>query len=243
MYCSSDLLIINFEIGLPLDEVVGGRFRRLERVRHFSKSKKNRVEEEAIKMDSVENPQSLVNEVITILASEDDKEMLENSKNILMENQRLQEEQEDSVKTLISKLTATCDQAKALDSSTNIDGANTEKIGELKTENSAVDGKIKQIEADLRHLEEVCKEKDTVEVALKTKNDDITNKKVDVLPKTKYYFSLFSNISHIRWDYNSKEDEIKGFVASLNDVKPFCLDEKQNSKYFTVNYLWDLIDA
>lgn len=194
-------------------------------------------------MSSFENPENLVNEVITILASGDDKESIENSKNVFRENQRLQDEQELAVKAIIAKLTNSCEQSKALEASTNIDGASTEKIEHLKSENTAVDEKIKQIETDLRNLEDVCKEKDVIVDALKTKNDEVTTKKVDVLPKTKYYFSLFSNISHIRWDYNSKEDEIKGFVASLSDVKPFCLNAKQNSKYFTVNYLWDLIDA
>ncbi|XP_020910681.1 kinetochore protein Spc24 [Exaiptasia diaphana] len=194
-------------------------------------------------MEQLESPHNLVNEIITILANVEDKESLENSKNILLEKQKLQQQQELSVKHVIEKLTASSEEAKSLNASTDDKNGNVEKISQLQTERSSTNESIKQIENDLRHLEEVCKQKEIDEKNLKEKNQEITNKKVDVLPKTKYYFSLFSNISHIRWDYNSKDDEIKGFVASLNDVKPFCLDVKQSSKYFTVNYLWDLIDA
>ncbi|KAK3745710.1 hypothetical protein QZH41_007667 [Actinostola sp. cb2023] len=193
-------------------------------------------------MCSFENPENLANEIITILASADDKDTLEKSKRILLENQQLQQLQEISVKTAIEKLTEASQASKMNASSTN-DAANIDKIDQLKTENSATDQKLKQIEEDLRSLERDCKDKEKAEKRLMGKDAEVTNKKVDVLPKTKYYFSLFSNISHVRWDYNSKEDEIKGFVASLNTVKPFCLDVKQNSKYFIVNYLWDLIDA
>lgn len=235
------LPVVNYRVPGLLGRVyLAAIFKTVEAV-IVKESKKKNIKNTA--MEQLENPNNLVNEIITILANAEDKETLEKSKNILLENQKLQQEQEMSVSSLIEKLTASSEEAKFLNASTVDTNGVVEKINQLQTERSSTDGKIKQIEDDLRNLEDVCKQKEIDEKNLKEKNEEVTNKKVDVLPKTKYYFSLFSNISHIRWDYNSKEEEIKGFVASLNDVKPFCLDVKQNSKYFTVNYLWDLIDA
>lgn len=64
-----------------------------------------------------------------------------------------------------------------------------------------------------------------------------------VLPKTRYNVSLYSCVTGIKWDFDCKPDEIKGYVSTSRDVRPFSLDSKQHSRFFTTNYLWDLVEA
>ncbi|XP_031557630.1 kinetochore protein Spc24-like [Actinia tenebrosa] len=192
-------------------------------------------------MSSSEHPLKLTNEIITILASNDNRESLEKSDKFLIEKAHLCEEQGISVQEAIRQLTKAENQAaRDLDDNQPV---NTARIAELKHENTVTSERIEKIEQDITLLEKACQDSNLKGEKLKEKKAEAVNKKIEVLPKTKYYFSLFTNISHIRWDYNCKQDEIKGFIASLNNVKPFCLDERQNSKYFMVNYLWDLIDV
>ncbi|XP_030843643.1 kinetochore protein spc24-like [Strongylocentrotus purpuratus] len=79
--------------------------------------------------------------------------------------------------------------------------------------------------------------------ALSQKRETVKEDTTQVLPKTRYNVSLYSCITGIKWDYDCKPDEIKGYVSTSKDVRPFSLDCKQHSKFFTTNYLWDLVEA
>ncbi|XP_072164597.1 uncharacterized protein [Diadema setosum] len=93
--------------------------------------------------------------------------------------------------------------------------------------------------------------------ALKVKRDAVASKQSElssmretvkedttqVLPKTRYNVSLYSCITGVKWDYDSKPDEVKGYVSTSKDVRPFSLDSKQHSRFFITNYLWDLVAA
>ena len=54
--------------------------------------------------------------------------------------------------------------------------------------------------------------------------------------------SLYYNITHIRWDYESKN--VKGYVSvpKKNDIHPFSVDPTKSSEVFIADYLWDLMD-
>ncbi|XP_071503725.1 uncharacterized protein [Diadema antillarum] len=93
--------------------------------------------------------------------------------------------------------------------------------------------------------------------ALKVKRDAVASKQnelssmretvkedtTQVLPKTRYNVSLYSCITGVKWDYDCKPDEVKGYVSTSKDVRPFSLDSKQHSRFFITNYLWDLVAA
>lgn len=109
---------------------------------------------------------------------------------------------------------------------------------ESKERDTAVN--IESLNDKVESVEEAVKQ---VNISASKANETkaaILQENVEVLPKIKYAFSLYSNITRIRWDYDSDEDQLKGFVASLRDVRPFKLNNRENSKYFTANYLWDV---
>jgi DNA-binding transcriptional MerR regulator len=110
-------------------------------------------------MSSMEDPLNLTNEIITILASNDNKESLEKSEIILIEKLRLYEEQDISVRDAIRQLTDNGREALALASADN-DSDNSTRIGELEHENTATNKKIEKIENDIRLLEKACQDKD-----------------------------------------------------------------------------------
>ena len=102
---------------------------------------------------------------------------------------------------------------------------------------------IEKLEADVKVFEKNITDKEDAIKELKGKATEVKNNCEKILPQTKYNFSLYTNVSHIRWDYECEEDQVKGFVASLNDVKPFCVSKSEKSKYDIANYLWDLMEA
>ncbi|PIK51779.1 hypothetical protein BSL78_11303 [Apostichopus japonicus] len=62
-------------------------------------------------------------------------------------------------------------------------------------------------------------------------------------PKTRYNISLYTCITGIKWDYECPPEQIKGYISTTTDVRPFSLNSQQNSKYFITNYLWDLVGS
>lgn len=112
---------------------------------------------------------------------------------------------------------------------------------ESKKRDAAVN--IENLNGEVGFVEEAIKQ---IKISSSNANETkaaIVQENVEVLPKIKYAFSLYSNITRIRWDYDSEEDQLKGFVASLRDVRPFKLNNQENSKYFTANYLWDVVTS
>lgn len=109
-------------------------------------------------MSSSEDPLNLTNEIITILASNDNKESLEKSEKFLIEKARLFEEQEISVQEAIRELTKRGKQAALVLDDTHPD--NAARIAELKQENTVTGERIENIEQDICLLEKAYQEKD-----------------------------------------------------------------------------------
>lgn len=59
--------------------------------------------------------------------------------------------------------------------------------------------------------------------------------------KYKSHVALYTNITQIRWVYDSEPDEVKGIIKKGKDFKSFSLNTKDCSQYFIANYLWDQI--
>lgn len=181
-------------------------------------------------------------ELVTILASSDDEEGLLKIAKTFSEVKSTRCVQEDEVKTAIEQLrqVLSLEETKA---STKNDEESLEDVGTLKAEKETTEKHIGKLECSLKDLEKSVGEKERNAREIQEKKANISNNRDEVLPKSKYNFSLYTNITHIRWEYDGVDDRVKGFVASLKDVRPFSLCAKQNSKFFIVNYLWDLIDV
>ena len=188
------------------------------------------------------NPLQVAQELVTIFASEDDNEVLSKVANNYQERANLRRGQENEVKEAIQGLTRTVETHRKKMQMWNEDVENSRKLDTLGTEKDVTLQHIEKLETDLKRLTEIVGENEKAAMEIEQKKIEAQRQSKDIQAKIKYNFSLYTNISRIRWDYNCEEDQVKGFVASLNDVKPFCLDSKQNSKFFMANYLWDLVE-
>ena len=118
---------------------------------------------------------------------------------------------------------------------------NNEAVSVLEREKCSRAKSIEKLNAAIGSLENTIREIDLESSKLRNEKAGIHQQASDALPKTKYSFSLYSNITRLRWDYDSDEDKLQGFVTSLKDVRPFSLNLKEHSSHFIANYLWDVI--
>jgi len=192
---------------------------------------------------SIREAQETANEIITVLSSEEDEESLQKVAKIYGEAHEERSVRQDSVKETLLALSKILAEKEEEEKASKID-ENSKGLESLQTEKSTTKQHIEKLEADVKVFEKNITEKEGEIRALKVKaTAEVKNNSEEVLPQTKYNFSLYSNVSHIRWDYECDEDQVKGFVASLNDVKPFCLSKSEKSNYDIANYLWDLMEA
>ena len=184
---------------------------------------------------------STANELATILASGDDEESLAKVGRTLSEATSTQHGVEDQVKSAIEKLQQLL--VVEEERKSDADSEESRSLEALKEDREATEKQIGSLEQEFKDLQQRVVDKENTVETVRARKTDVSNSKNDVLPKSKYNFSLYTNITHIRWEYDGADDQVKGFVASLKDVKPFCLSSAQNSKFFIANYLWDLIDV
>ncbi|XP_028411884.1 kinetochore protein spc24-like [Dendronephthya gigantea] len=118
---------------------------------------------------------------------------------------------------------------------------NDEIIAKLKEEKQSRAGEIEKLNAALTSLENSIREIGLENSKLLEEKSAIQHQASDAMPKTKFSFSLYSNITRLRWDYDMDDDKLQGFVTSLHDVRPFTLNLKEHSRHFVANYLWDVI--
>lgn len=93
--------------------------------------------------------------------------------------------------------------------------------------------KAKEFEENIR------KEEKSTETELQKIKEEKERKNLS--QKARFDVNLFRNITKIRWQHQSEPD-IKGYVVNKKDVKPFSFKVEQMSKFFTANYLWDMIE-
>lgn len=182
------------------------------------------------------------NEVITVLASAEDEEVLERVANIYNDVENERSLQQDSVKSTLRALSKILAEKEEEEKASRIDD-NSTGIETVQVEKETTIKHIEKLEADVKVFEKNVTDKEGEITKLMEKATEVKTNSVEILPQTKYNFSLYTNVSHIRWDYECEDDLVKGFIASLNDVKPFCLSKSEKSKYDIVNSLWDLLEA
>lgn len=182
------------------------------------------------------------NEVITVLASAEDEEVLEKVAKIYNDVQDERSLQHESVKSTLRALSKILAQKEEEEKASRID-ENSKGVETLQVEKDATIKHIEKLEADVKVFEKKITGKEDEMKELMEKVTEVKTNNVEILPQTKYNFSLYTNVSHIRWDYECKENQVKGFIANLNDVKTFCFSKSEKSKYDIVNSLWDLLEA
>lgn len=182
------------------------------------------------------------NEVITVLASAEDEEVLEKVAKIYNDIQDERSLQQESVKSTLRALSKILAQKEEEEKASRID-EKLKGVETLQVEKDSTIKHIEKLEADVKVFEKKITGKEDEIKELMEKATEVKTNSVEVLPQTKYNFSLYTNVSHIRWDYECEEDQVKGFIANLNDVKPFCFNKSEKSKYEIVNSLWDLLEA
>ena len=120
---------------------------------------------------------------------------------------------------------------------------NSKAVSNLEKEKCSKAKRIEKLSVDLESLQNSMREVDLVSSKLQHEKASVQHQSSDALPKTKYSFSLYSNITRLRWDYDTEDDKLQGFVTSLRDVRPFSLDLNEHSRHFVANYLWDVITS
>lgn len=182
------------------------------------------------------------NEVITVLASAEDEEVLGKVAKIYNEVQEEQSLQLESVKSTLRALSKILADKEEEEKASRIN-ENSNGVQTLQVERDATVKHIEKLEADVKVFEKKITGKEDEIKELMEKATEVKTNSVEILPQTKYNFSLYTNVSHIRWDYECDDDQVKGFIANLNDVKPFCFSKREKSKFDIVNILWDLLEA
>ena len=181
------------------------------------------------------------NEVVTVLSSVEDEESLDRLSNEFDEIHKQRSLQQEDVKATIQGLTKLLAEKEEEERLAKID-ENSGGEESLQEEKKTTLQHIEKLEVDVKVFEKNITEKEEEINELKKKATEVESKNEEVLPQAKYNFSLYSNVSHIRWDYECEDDLVKGFVANLSDVKPFCLRKSEKSNYDIANYLWELME-
>ena len=182
------------------------------------------------------------NEVITVLSSAEEEEALEKTAEICDEVHEVRSLQDENIKAAIRELSKILAEKEEEEKASKI-VENSGGVETLQVEKNTTIQHIEKLEADVKVFEKRITENEGEINDFKDKAAEVKNNSEEILPQTKYNFSLYSNVSHIRWDYECEDGLVKGFVASLSDVKPFCLRKSEKSKYDIANCLWELMEA
>lgn len=184
------------------------------------------------------------NEVVTVLASGDDTEEFKKAAETCYKANEFERIRNLEMKRYLEALVNIKEQEMKLEVvRVEESKENEETVLGLVNKKHYTTANIENLNGEVGSVEEAMKQTEISALKAKESKTKILQENIEVLPKIKYAFSLYSNITRIRWDYDSEEDKLKGFVASLRDVRPFTLNSKENSKYFTANYLWDVITS
>ncbi|XP_064621024.1 kinetochore protein Spc24-like [Lineus longissimus] len=165
---------------------------------------------------------SYADELESILSNSDDEEfqVLNKIKSSIEDSKKLQIRKEAEINMAIEALQK--DMGEASKVKRQIDVVQCSKNASLE--------KVQELREQCQRLEENKREHARIA--------DQSN----IIRQAKHQSNLYSSVCKIRWQFDSQPDEIKGFVLNSSGVKPFCLNQKENSQFFITNYLWDLME-
>ncbi|XP_071841617.1 kinetochore protein spc24-like [Apostichopus japonicus] len=196
-------------------------------------------------LDNIEqgNAEDAVTNIINMLTNPEEVEKIREFGDTMRSVQAEQQKQQSQVQDIIKGLLTLKDEegaaAEALKSSTTHEEQNKEAerlLSDACQEVEKVQNGVQDSQRQLYELEE--KESRLVE-----QREIVKEETTQILPKTRYNISLYTCITGIKWDYECPPEQIKGYISTTTDVRPFSLNSQQNSKYFITNYLWDLVGS
>ncbi|XP_063969997.1 kinetochore protein spc24-like [Lytechinus pictus] len=187
--------------------------------------------------------ETAMGDIHSILTGQDEVNSIKEFSILVQEAARQEEINRSHIKDVLKAymtMKESMESAIANDRSTDALG---EEINQLKTQHQKALQTSEDAKQQCQALKEESDQMHAKQEQLSQKREVVKEDTTQVLPKTRYNVSLYSCITGIKWDYDCKPDEIKGYVSTSKDVRPFSLDRKQHSKFFTTNYLWDLVEA
>ncbi|XP_042889265.1 kinetochore protein Spc24-like [Penaeus japonicus] len=110
------------------------------------------------------------------------------------------------------------------------------QIAQAKRRMEEIEEEIKSIVGSISHTEQL-------EHSLEQRAKSSSKHTTAVIPKIKADVTTFTQISHLKWDYTTPENVVKGFILrpEKRDLTPFKLDTTSHSQFFITNFLWQQI--
>ncbi|KAJ8031894.1 Kinetochore protein Spc24 [Holothuria leucospilota] len=205
-------------------------------------------------LDSIERGDAgkAVASIITMLTNPESVQSIGEYGDTMKAMMALKEQQQSQVQGIIQGLLALLDQEVA-----NVAAEKSSSTQEDKTKEEAEKAlsdacqEVEKVQTEFQYplknrITSVQREKDAIEeqrAGLLEERERVKEETTHVLPKTRYNISLYTCITGIKWDYECPPEQIKGYVSTSKDVRPFSLSSQQNSKFFITNYLWDLVES
>ncbi|CAH1795032.1 unnamed protein product [Owenia fusiformis] len=201
-------------------------------------------ESQAVEPRSFEQTKDILSEIVNVLDQEKlDVQTLQETGKLCGELLATQKQIEDIIKEDIRAL-CQCKEEREAEIKTS------EENEKLEREEEKLKEELKQSK---EHIENVSKQADQLKAqvnASKEEKDRLTEerrrikkKTTETLPSVRHTVSLFHNVTKISWQYDTQPQEVKGFITNKSEVKPFSLSNKENSKFFIANYLWDQMEV
>lgn len=196
-------------------------------------------------LDSIEqgNAEEAVTNIVNMLNNPEEVQTIREFGDIMKAAHEEQQRQQSQVQDVIKGLLALRDEeganAEALKSSSTHEEHNQEAE---KTLSSALQ-EVDKVQNEVQECQKQMYQLEEKQSGLLEQRETVKEETTQILPKTRYNISLYTCITGIKWDYECPSEQIKGFVSTSTDVRPFSLNSQQNSKFFITNYLWDLVAA
>ena len=105
----------------------------------------------------------------------------------------------------------------------------TQEISDLKIQMAGCDKELLQLSEKFKCLGE--------------KKEKVVKESSQLVPWKKGELALFTTTTGIRWNFGCNDDEIRGYVAGKNCIKPFSINSDEHDSFHIANYLWDVIES
>lgn len=187
--------------------------------------------------------QGSMDQMIRLLGDQKDMQELDKAGQLLQHLQEVEQVQQDNLMKIIQGYVALKDVEESQVANNQTNQVVDKELAEAYAERQQKEQQKDVMAKECRAVESQLDQLDEEQRRLQEQRERVTEETTEILPKTRYNISLYGCATKLNWDFSGKPEEVKGYVCSNKDVRPFSLDSRQHSKYFITNYLWDLIEA
>ncbi|XP_071106686.1 kinetochore protein Spc24-like [Haliotis cracherodii] len=196
-------------------------------------------------MTSYDEITSFAGELIVYLDKDnEEKKMIDDMKEMWTDIQQQRQKQYKHVQTAIEELIGLKEEELEKNPGAGAQDAGEHVVQErkLKQQILATKTTMEETEHECAAMKSKLEQSQLQHQQLKAERDRIKDETNIALPKARYDVNLYSHITNIRWRYDCQPNEVIGYMCDKNSVRPFSFDRNQVSDFFTVNYLWDLME-